>query len=112
MNKNLKLVVNNTFKKDQTYFFEKSELKSILNLYAKMVSNGSWKDYGLAISSKEITFSVFKNATENAVYKICKKFKPVNINLRYSITDSNGKILNNSSNLENLILKTNWKKIK
>ena len=112
MNKNLKLVVNNTFKKDQTYFFEKSDLKSILNLYAKMVSNGSWKDYGLAISSKEITFSVFKNATENAVYKICKKFKPVNINLRYSITDSNGKILNNSSNLENLILKTNWKKIK
>ena len=112
MNKNLKLVVNNTSKKDQSYFFEKSELKSILNLYAKMVSNGSWKDYGLAISSKEITFSVFKNATENAVYKICKKFKPVNINLRYSITDSNGKILNNSSNLENLILKTNWKKIK
>tara|TARA_S200000501_G_scaffold70265_1_gene62291 strand:+ start:486 stop:824 length:339 start_codon:yes stop_codon:yes gene_type:complete len=112
MNKNLKLVVNNTSKKDQTYFFEKSELKSILNLYAKMVSNGSWKDYGLAISSKEITFSVFKNATENAIYKICKKFKPININLRYSITDSNGKILNNSSNLENLILKTNWKKIK
>tara|TARA_B100000945_G_C20053605_1_gene444713 strand:+ start:89 stop:427 length:339 start_codon:yes stop_codon:yes gene_type:complete len=112
MNKNLKLVVNNTSKKDQSFFFEKSELKSILNLYAKMVSNGSWKDYGLAISSKEITFSVFKNATENAVYKICKKFKPVNINLRYSITDSNGKILNNSSNLENLILKTNWKKIK
>ena len=112
MNKNLKLVVNNTFKKDKTYFFEKSELKSILNLYAKMVSNGSWKDYGLAISSKEITFSVFKNATENAIYKICKKFKPLNINLRYSITDSNGKILNNSSNLENLILKTNWKKIK
>ena len=111
MNKNLKLVVNNTSKKDQTYFFEKSELKSILNLYAKMVSNGSWKDYGLAISSKEITFSVFKNATENAIYKICKKFKPININLRYSITDSNGKILNNSSNLENLILKTNWKKI-
>ena len=112
MNKNLKLVVNNTSKKDQSFFFEKSELKSILNLYAKMVSNGSWKDYGLAISSKEITFSVFKNATENAVYKICKKFKPININLRYSITDSNGKILNNSSNLENLILKTNWKKIK
>ena len=112
MNKNLKLVVNNTSKKDQTYFFEKSELKSILNLYAKMVSNGSWKDYGLAISSKEITFSVFKNATENAIYKICKKFKPININLRYSIADSSGKILNNSSNLENLILKTNWKKIK
>jgi len=112
MNRNLKLVVNNTFKKDKNYFFEKDELKSILNLYAKMVSNGSWKDYGLSISSKKVTFSVFKNAAENAVYKICKTFKPINQNLKYSITDSNGKIINNSSSLENLILKTNWKKIK
>ena len=112
MNRNLKLVVNNTFKKDKNYFFEKDELKSILNLYAKMVSNGSWKDYVLAISSKKVTFSVFKNAAENAVYKICKTFKPINQNLKYSITDSNGKIINNSSSLENLILRTNWKKIK
>ena len=112
MNRNLKLVVNNKFKKEKNYFFEKDELKSILNLYAKMVSNGSWKDYGLGISSKKVTFSVFKNAAENAVYKICKTFKPINQNLKYSITDSNGKIINNSSSLENLILRTNWKKIK
>ena len=112
MNRNLKLVVNNTLKKEKNYFFEKDELKSILNLYAKMVSNGSWKDYGLAISSKKVTFSVFKNAAENAVYKICKTFKPINQNLKYSITDSNGKIINNSANLENLILRTKWKKIK
>ena len=112
MNRNLKLVVNNTFKKDKNYFFEKDELKSILNLYAKMVSNGSWKDYGLSISSKKVTFSVFKNAAENAVYKICKTFKPINQNLKYSITDSNGKIINNSASLENLILRTKWKKIK
>ena len=60
MNRNLKLVVNNTIKKEKNYFFEKDELKSILNLYAKMVSNGSWKDYGLAISSKKVTFSVLR----------------------------------------------------
>jgi hypothetical protein len=66
----------------------------------------------LAISSKKVTFSVFKNAAENAVYKICKTFKPINQNLKYSITDSNGKIINNSASLENLILKTKWKKIK
>ena len=73
MNKNLKLVVNNSLKNiDEKIFFEKNELKIILNLYAKMVSDGSWKDYGLSISSKQIGFSVFKNATENASYKICK----------------------------------------
>ena len=45
MNKNLKLVVNNTYNKFQEKnFFEKHELKTILDLYAKMVSEGSWKD--------------------------------------------------------------------
>jgi len=112
MNRNLKLVVNN-LNKDQNYkyFFEKDELKIILDLYAKMVSEGSWKDYGLTISSKQVEFSVFKNAAENAIYKICKNFKPISQNLKYMITDSKNKILKNSSNLENLLKNTNWKKL-
>ena len=112
MNKNLKLVVDNTFReKDKKYFFEKNELKIILNLYAKMVSEGSWKDYGLAISSKQVGFSVFKNSTENAMYKICKNFKPTNKNLKYLITDSKGKIYKNSDDLDTLLKNTNWKKL-
>ena len=112
MNRNLKLVVNN-LKKDEEikYFFEKNELKIILDLYAKMVSQGSWKDYGLSISSKQIGFSVFKNSAENAMYKICKNFKPSNKNLKYLITDSKGKIYKNSNSLEVLLKSTNWKKL-
>ena len=113
MNKNLKLVINNTHKDnlDQKYFFEKEELKIILDLYGKMVSKGSWKDYGLSISSKQVGFSVFKNAAENALYKICKNFKPKNKNLKYLIIDTNGKILKNSYDLKSLLKNTNWKKL-
>ena len=112
MNRNLKLVVNNVSKdENQKYFFEKKELKIILNLYAKMVSEGSWKDYGLNISSKQVSFSVFRNATENALYKICKNFKPKNKNLKYLITDTSGKILKNSYQLKSLLKNTNWKKL-
>ena len=112
MNRNLKLVVNN-LKKDEEikYFFEKDELKIILDLYAKMVSEGSWKDYGLSISSKRVSFSIFKNAAEKAIYNISKNFKPSNKNLKYLITDRNGKILNNAYDLETLLKKTNWKKL-
>ena len=47
MNNNLRLVINNVKKKiEEKHFFEKDELKIILDLYAKMVSEGSWKDYG------------------------------------------------------------------
>ena len=109
---NLKLVINNSKNKiEERQFFEKDELKVILDLYAKMVSDGSWKDYGLNISSKQVSFSVFRNAAENALYKICKNFKPKNKNLKYLITDVNGKILKNSYDLEILVKNTNWKKL-
>tara|TARA_B100001063_G_scaffold74163_1_gene68439 strand:+ start:739 stop:1077 length:339 start_codon:yes stop_codon:yes gene_type:complete len=112
VNSNLKLVINNPHQKiEEKYFFEKDELKIILDLYAKMVSEGSWKDYGLNISSKLVSFSVFKNAAEKALYKICKDFKPKNKNLRYFITDTNGKILKSSFELERLLENINWKKL-
>ena len=113
MSKNLRLVINNVKDKqfEDKHFFEKDELKIILDLYAKMVSAGSWKDYGLSISSKQVGFSVFKNAAENALYKICKNFKPKNKNLKYLITDTNGKILKNSYDLDLLLKNTDWKKL-
>ena len=112
MPSNLKLVINNPHKQiEEKQFFEKEELKIILDLYAKMVSEGSWKDYGLNISSRQVGFSVFKNAAENDLYKICKNFNPSNKNLKYLITDSNGKVLKNSFELRTLLKNTRWKKL-
>ena len=112
MRNNLRLVVNNSHNKiEEKQFFEKDELKIILDLYAKMVSEGSWKDYGLNISSKQVSFSVFRNVAENALYKICKNFKQKNKNLKYLITDTSGKILKNSYELKSLLKNTNWKKL-
>ena len=112
MSRNLKLIVNNSHSQiEEKFFFEKEELKTILDLYAKMVSEGSWKDYGLSISSRQVGFSVFKNAAENALYKICKNFKPSNKHLKYLVTDSKGKILKNSFDLEAVLKNTNWKKL-
>tara|TARA_B100000965_G_C19009872_1_gene506230 strand:- start:154 stop:489 length:336 start_codon:yes stop_codon:yes gene_type:complete len=111
MPSNLKLVINNSLKQqEESQFFERDELKVILDLYAKMVSEGSWKDYSLVISSKQVGFSVFKNASENAKFKICKNFKPLNKNLKYLVTDSKGKIIKNSYNLVSLINNINWEK--
>ena len=112
MRSNLKLIINNQYKNiEERHFFEKDELKIILDLYAKMVSEGSWKDYGLNISKKQVSFSIFKNAAENDLYRICKNFKPKNKNLRYLITDITGKILKNSFDLGILLKNTNWQKL-
>jgi len=108
--KNLKLVINNN--KNENYFFNKYELKLILNLYAKMVSGGEWKDYGLTISSKEVNFNIYRRATEFPIYKITKYFKPKNKYQRYTIQDSTNRVINNSENLYNLINNITWKKLR
>ena len=109
--KYLKLVVNNENKKE-AFFFNKKELKSILNLYAKMVSSGEWKDYGLSISKKEVSFNVYHGASEFPTYRIAKNLKPKNKSEKYLVKDAKNKIINNSENLQNLIKKIIWKKFK
>ena len=109
--KYLKLVVNNE-KKRREIFFSKSELKLILNLYAQMVSGGEWKDYGLSISKKEVSFNVYLRTSEFPVYKITKNLKPKNGNEKYLVKDSQSKRISNSDNLQNLIKKIIWKKFK
>ena len=109
--KHLKLVINNGNKKRDS-FFNKTELKIILNLYAKMVSGGEWKDYGLSISKREVSFNVYHRTSEFPAYKITKNLKPKNENEKYLIKDTQNKIINNSESMENLIKKIIWKKFK
>ena len=109
--KHLKLIVSNkSIKKD--IFFNKNELKLILNLYAKMVSGGEWKDYGLSISKKEVSFNVYQRTSEFPAYKITKNLRPKNEGEKYLVKDSQNKIINKSENLQNLIAKIIWKKFK
>ena len=109
--KYLKLVINNGNKK-KDIFFNKTELQLILNLYAKMVSSGEWKDYGLSISKKEVSFNVYNRASEFPAYKITKNLKPKNGNEKYLIKDMKNKSIKKSENLKSLIQKITWKKLK
>tara|TARA_B100000029_G_scaffold484809_1_gene537430 strand:- start:274 stop:615 length:342 start_codon:yes stop_codon:yes gene_type:complete len=109
--KHLKLIIDNKNKK-KDIFFDKKELQLILNLYAKMVSGGEWKDYGLSISKREISFNVYHRTSDYPIYKIAKNLNPKNITEKYFIKDSKNKIIRNSGNLENLISKIIWKKFK
>ena len=110
--KNIKLIVNNNFKREKEKFFVKKELQSILNLYAKMVSNGSRKDYSFSSGSKEISFDVYQRTSEKPVLRILKNLKPIYYNEKFLIKDKNGKVLKKSENLNNLINKTSWNNLR
>ena len=111
MQTKLKLVVNNKFRKKEKFFI-KRELQTILNLYARKVSAGDWKDYGLSINKKEITFDIYQRASEKPIYKISKNLNPRSITERFYILDRNGKILKKSENINNLINKVEWSRLK
>ena len=112
MNK-IRLVINNESKRDEKEkFFIKKELQSILNLYAKMVSNGTWKDYSFSSGSKEISFDVYQRASDQPVLRILKNLKPNYYNEKFLIKDKNGNILKKSENLNQLINKTSWNNLR
>jgi len=111
--KNLRLIVNNDLKKkEKEIFFIKRELQTILNLYARMVSNGTWKDYGLSTGTKEISFDVYQRASDKPVLRILKNLKPNYLNEKFLIKDKNGKVVEKSENLNKLITKTSWNNLK
>ena len=110
--KKIKLIINNDLKKDKEKFFVKKELQSILNLYAKMVSNGTWKDYSFSSGSKEISFDVYQRASDQPVLRILKNLKPIYHNEKFLIKDRNGNILKKSENLNRLIDKTSWNNLR
>ena len=111
--RNLKLVVNNVSNNsDREVFFVKKELQTILNLYGKMVSNGTWKDYGVSIGPRVISFDIYQRASEKPIYKILKNLKPKNYNERFCIKDKHGNTLEKSSDLLNLIEKIRWNNLR
>ena len=110
--KNIRLVVNNEINREKEKFFIRKELQCILNLYAKMVSNGSWKDYSFSSGSKEVSFDIYQRASDLPVLRILKNLKPNYYNEKYLIKDRNGNILKKSENLDQLIDKTSWNKLR
>ena len=111
--KNLRLVINNDLRiKEKEIFFVKKELQTILDLYARMVSNGDWKDYGLSAGAKEISFDVYKRTSDKPFLRILKNLKPNHFNEKFLIKDKNGNIIEKSENLNRLITKTSWSNLK
>ena len=111
--KNIRLIINNDIQKnDKEKFFVKKELQCILNLYAKMVSNGSWKDYSLSSGIREVSFDVYQRASDKPVLRILKNLKPNYYKEKFLIKDKNGNVLKKSEDLNQLINKTSWNNLK
>jgi len=111
MKNKLRLIINKRFYKKEKFFIKK-ELQAILNLYARKVSSGDWKDYGLSINKREITFDVYQRASEKPIYRISKNLNPKNKTEKFYVLDKNGSVVKKSENLDSLINRVEWTKLK
>ena len=75
--KKIKLIINNDFKKKEREKFLLKELKCILNLYAKMVSNGTWKDYSFSSGNKEVSLIFIIELQKNHLLELLKTLSQI-----------------------------------
>ena len=64
------------------------------------------------INKKEITFDVYQRASEKPIYRISKNLNPKSTTEKFYVLDRNGKIVKKSENLDNLINKIEWTKLR
>jgi Protein of unknown function (DUF2794) len=53
--------------------FDRLELNIILNLYGRMVAEGEWRDYAIAMDKDVAVFSAFRRASERPEIQVVKR---------------------------------------
>ena len=54
-------------------FFDRRELDALLRVYGRQVAAGEWRDYAIDGGTEAATFSIFRRASEQPVYRVEKR---------------------------------------
>jgi hypothetical protein len=83
--------------------FHRTELALILNVYGQMVSQGDWKDYAMDFLKDRAIFSVYRRASEHALYRIEKTPALKAKQGQYSVIAQGGLILKRGHDLKTVL---------
>ena len=83
--------------------FDRFELRAILNLYGRKVADGEWRDYALDFLRDKAVFSVYRRASECALYRIEKSPKLARRQGAYAVVASVGLILKRGHDLARVL---------
>ena len=86
-----------------TVSFDRSELSAILNLYGRHVASGEWRDYALDFGREAATFSIFRRASEQPLYRIVKNPALARKQGAYSVIAQGGLILKRGHDLAQVL---------
>lgn len=83
--------------------FSRQELQQILRVYGRMVAAGEWRDYALDLGHETASFSVFRRASENPLYRIEKTPKLARRQGAFSVVSAAGVVLKRGSDLARVL---------
>jgi hypothetical protein len=83
--------------------FDRQELSLILNLYGRFVAAGEWRDYAMDFTRDKATFSVFRRASEQPLYRIVKDPTLARKQGQYAIVAQGGLILKRGQDLAQVL---------
>ncbi|WP_036263533.1 DUF2794 domain-containing protein [Methylocapsa aurea] len=83
--------------------FDQTELREILNLYGRKVAAGEWRDYAIDFTDQKAVFSIYRRASECALYRIEKIPKLAKKQGAYCVVAASGLVLKRGPDLRRVI---------
>lgn len=83
--------------------FNRYELTTILSLYGRKVAAGDWRDYAIDLCRDKAIFSVYRKASEYALYRIEKDLRLARKQGAYSVIAAGGLIMKRGHDLERVL---------
>jgi hypothetical protein len=83
--------------------FSRAELRTILDLYARKVSDGEWRDYAIDFTRDKAMFSVFRRTSEVPLYRIEKDPKLARRQGAYAVVAASGLVLKRGHELARVL---------
>jgi hypothetical protein len=83
--------------------FDRYELSAILDLYGRKVAAGAWRDYAIDLLRDKAVFSVYRKASEYALYRIEKDVRAARKQGAYSVIAAGGLIMKRGHDLRRVL---------
>ena len=86
-----------------TVAFDRHELRTIFNLYGRMVAAGEWRDYAMDFGKDKAVFSIYRRSNEHPLYRIEKTPKLARKQGAYAVIAVTGLILKRGHELDRVL---------
>jgi hypothetical protein len=83
--------------------FNRAELEAILDVYARKVAAGEWRDYALEMGREKAVFAIFQRASEYPLFRVEKCPKLARRQGAYSVVLRSGAVLKRGHDLARVL---------